>query len=82
MGRKKIEDPLRDTRMNRVCVLEDLNYYWDEPELKLIQKMWKLTLSVEYMAEHFKRDPDEVILAIMHLAREEKINRRKGGLFT
>jgi hypothetical protein len=80
MGRKKIDDPLRDARMNRLCVLEDLNFWWDEPELKLIRKMWKLTLSVEHMAEHFNRDPDEVILAIMHLAREDKIKARKCGL--
>jgi hypothetical protein len=75
----KLHMPL-EPRLNRVCVLEDLDFWWDEWELKDIKKMWKMELSINYMAEHFDRDPDEVILAIIHLAREEKIIRRKSGL--
>jgi predicted regulator of amino acid metabolism with ACT domain len=70
----------RKARLNRIIVCENMNFIWDDPELKEIAEMWKLNLSIEYMANHFERDPDEVIIAIIHLAREDKIIRRKEGL--
>jgi hypothetical protein len=42
--------------------------------------MWKRGASCERMAAHFERDPDEVLLALMHLARDDKIGSRKRGL--
>jgi hypothetical protein len=79
MMAKKVAD-FRDARLNRVCVLEDLNFYWDEPELKKMRTMWKRGAGVERIAVHFARDPDEAVLALMHLAREDKIGARKRGL--
>jgi hypothetical protein len=76
----KKEADFRDARLNRVCVLEDLNFYWDEPELKEMRTMWKRGASCERMAAHFDRDPDEVVLALIHLARDDKIEARKRGL--
>ena len=67
-------------RKKRVIVLEDLNFVWDAPELSELSVMWIDGVSVEEIAEHFDRDPDEVVLAIMHLAREDKITARKSGL--
>lgn len=75
------EGNFRDSRMNRIIVLENLNFIWDRSELIEIKRMWKKDVSMIAIAEHFKRDPDEVLLALIHLAREDKINRRKGGLF-
>lgn len=69
-----------DARINRVCVLEDLNFYWEEKELNIIKKMWNQELSVYYMALYFDRDPDEVLLAIIHLARGKVIRNRKSGI--
>lgn len=81
MRQAVIKDALLiDARQNRVIVCEDMNFFWDEPELKDLKKMWDLTLSMEYMAEYFDRDPDEVLFALVHLARLDKIDRRKGGL--
>ena len=71
---------LKDAPLNRVCVLENLDFYWDRSELKVMKKMWNLSLSIEYMANHFERDPDEVLLALIHLARKDSITKRKGGL--
>lgn len=68
------------TRRNRVCVLEDLDFYWDEKELKTIKRMWLQELSVYYMALILDRDPDEILLAVIHLAREERIEKRKSGI--
>jgi ABC-type ATPase with predicted acetyltransferase domain len=70
----------RDARKNRVIVCEGLNFFWDEPELKQLAMMWKRCDGIEIIAKYFKRDPDEIIIALIHLARNDKINRRKGGL--
>jgi hypothetical protein len=70
----------RKARQNRVCVCEDLDFWWDEPELKLIAKMWKRGHGPKRIAAYFERDPDEIVIALIHLAREEKIIARKTGL--
>lgn len=72
---------LQEARRNRVIVLEDLNFLWDQVELKLVEKMWKEGESVGSIIEKADRDPDEILLALIHLAREDKIKHRKGGLF-
>lgn len=71
----------REPRRNRVIVLEDLNFFWDESELNEMAEIWRQGFSVYYISEYFERDPDEILLALMHLARQERIRRRKGGLF-
>lgn len=69
-----------ESLFHRVIVCEDLNFFWDEPELKTLVRMWDVGVSVAEIAQHFKRDPDEVRIALIHLAREKKIGSRKGGL--
>jgi hypothetical protein len=68
-------------KMDRVIVLEDCNFIWEAKELREMVKLWKSGMSVETMAEHFERDPDEVLLAIIHLAKDKRISGRKGGAF-
>jgi hypothetical protein len=70
----------KEPPLNRVCVCEDLDFYWDDRDLKKLKKLWQSDVEVNRIAEHFDRDPDEVILAIIHLAREDKIKRRNRGL--
>lgn len=74
------EGNMREPRRNRVIVLENLNFIFDESEIREIKKMWELDLSINYMSEYLERDSDEIVLAIMHLAREERITQRRGGL--
>jgi hypothetical protein len=71
---------LIDARKNRIIVLEELNFIWDEEELIDLASQWYEGISVAEMAKYFKRDPDEIVLAVMHLSREGKIGQRKGGL--
>lgn len=70
----------KEPPLNRILVLEDLDFVWDESELKDVRKMWNQELTVYYMADYFNRDPDELVLATLHLAREGKIGKRKSGL--
>lgn len=67
-------------RQNRIIVLEDLNFVWDELELEEVARQWEIGKDVRLIAESFNRDPDEVLLALIHLAKEEMVFRRKGGL--
>lgn len=69
------------SRLNRVIVLEELNFVWDETELRELELMWQKNVSIKSMSKHFDRDPDEILLALIHLAREDRIKRREGGLF-
>jgi glycosyltransferase involved in cell wall biosynthesis len=71
---------LKSARKKRVIVCEDLDFVWDEPELLKMARMWERSASVETIANHFKRDPDEVLIALLHLAREDQIKARKLGL--
>jgi hypothetical protein len=72
MGRK-INDGFVPARKKRVVVCEDCDFVWDEPELEEIVQMWKEGVSIWNIGEHFNRDPDEVLFAIIHLGREERI---------
>lgn len=63
----------RKPRMKRVIVLEDLNFVWDESELYEIVSMVNEGKDLFQIGKHFKRDPDEILLAFIHLARKDKI---------
>ena len=70
----RIENPV-------IIICEHLDFLWDWPELRELKYMWGKGFSVKYAAKYFERDVADIMLAIMHLARKEKIKRRKGGLF-
>lgn len=70
-----------EARKNRIIVCEDLNFIWDEPELEEIKNMWNGQRCIDGIAEEFNCDPDEILIALIHLARTRKIKRIKGGLF-
>lgn len=80
MGRVAHQEALIDPRKNRIVVLEDLNFVWDEKELIKISHMWREEKSVTEIGKYFDRDPDEVILALIHLAKCNNISPRKTGL--
>ncbi|RID87076.1 hypothetical protein D1953_07105 [Peribacillus asahii] len=64
---------LNKPRMNRVIVLEELNFVWDECELEEVASMVNQGDDFFKIGQHFKRDPDEVLLAFIHLARQDKV---------
>ncbi|MGM0903090.1 MAG: hypothetical protein ACQEXB_18575 [Bacillota bacterium] len=74
------ESYFAEARKCRVIVLEDLDFVWDEEELEDIAFCWQEGMSVRAIANRFKRDPDEILLALIHLAREERIKQREKGL--
>lgn len=64
----------------KVIVLDGLDFLWDSEELREVALMWKKGFSIYYMSEYLKRDPDEILLALMHLSRVGRITSRAGGL--
>jgi hypothetical protein len=70
------EGYLTNARLNRVIVLEDMNFIWEQSDLREVKKMWKMNFSIKYMAEYFDRDPDEILLALIHLAKDDRIKSR------
>jgi len=80
MAGRPMESYFAEARKCRVIVLEDLDFVWDEEELDDIAFCWNEDMSVRTIAKRFKRDPDEILLAIIHLARDERIKQRENGL--
>ncbi|USK43751.1 hypothetical protein [Cytobacillus oceanisediminis] len=63
-----------------MIVLEELDFIWDDDELDLLKDLWDREFSITWIGNYFERDPDEVLLALIHLAKENRIDRRRTGL--
>lgn len=70
----RFEDPV-------IVICEQLDFLWDWSELRELSQIWERGLSVKYAAKYFEREIGDILLAVMHLARIDKIERRRGGLF-
>jgi len=61
-------------RKKIVVVCEDMDFVWDEHELKELARMNIQGKSIKEMNEVFQRkDIDEIFLALFHLARIGKV---------
>lgn len=66
----------KKSRRNLQLVLEELDFSWDEDELRELAKMNNEGATIDEMNEVFKReDEDEIFLALFHLARHGRIKR-------
>jgi len=61
--------------------LSELDFSWYPDEVERVKKLWRYGLHIADIAEQLKRDPDEVAILIMDLARQKIIKPRKGGVF-
>lgn len=52
---------------------EEVNMIWSENEVSDFQKLWKEGRSIQQIAAHFKRDPDEIGLLVIDQARKGHI---------
>lgn len=67
---------MKRRRRNLKLVLEDLDFSWDEDELRELARMNNEGSTIEQMNEVFRReDEDEIFLALFHLARHGRIKR-------
>lgn len=75
-----LERALKEPRKKRVIVLEEMDFVWCQSELNEVSRMWREGCSVQSIGEVLERDPDEVLLAIIHLAKSGFVKSRKQGL--
>jgi hypothetical protein len=72
---------MTEKRQKVYIALEDLDFIWDIRQVRELDEMWRRGFSLQYMAEYFDRDPDEVALLLMDRLRRGRIRPRKGGIF-
>ncbi len=74
----KYNDRLKLRPKNELIIaLDDLDFSWFPAEVAKVKQLWNQGLHIADIATKVKRDQDEVAVLIMHLAREEKIAKRK-----
>ncbi|PGC86129.1 helix-turn-helix domain containing protein [Bacillus toyonensis] len=71
---------MKNERRNLYIALEELDMLWDEDEVVQVKEAWNNNESVFAIGEKMQRDPDEVVLLIMDLARKGAIGKRGLGL--
>ncbi|WP_257153254.1 helix-turn-helix domain-containing protein [Bacillus toyonensis] len=71
---------MKNERRNLYIALEELDMLWDEDEVWQVNEAWNNNESVFEIGEKMQRDPDEVALLIMDLARKGAIGKRALGL--
>lgn len=71
---------MKNERRNLYIALEELDMLWDEDEVVQVKEAWNNNESVFAIGEKMQRDPDEVALLIMDLARKGVIGKRALGL--
>jgi hypothetical protein len=72
---------MTEQRQKVYIALEELNFIWDFRQVRELDEMWRRGFSLQYMAEYFDRDPDEVAILLMDRLRRGRIRPRKGGIF-
>ena len=70
---------LRPKELYIAC--EDMDFSWYTEEIKYVIGGWEEGLNIYEIAEELKRDPDEVLLLLIDLAKKEKILPRKDGIY-
>lgn len=66
------------SRSKIYIALEDLDFIWDERDVYKVEALWKDGTSIWAIAEKMNRDPDEIAVLIMDLARKEKVSKGRG----
>lgn len=66
-------------RKKRHIACEDINYFWDAPEVKIFKSMWNEGKSINQIAIILDRDPDEVLILAIDQCRSGYIKKRQGG---
>ncbi|UOQ43377.1 hypothetical protein MUN89_15815 [Halobacillus salinarum] len=70
--------PMLPKTSDHEFLLEDLELTFNKRQLQHIRRAWNWGIGLEKIASRYKRDPDEVFLALFHLARKGQIHRSFG----
>ncbi|AOM08850.1 MULTISPECIES: hypothetical protein [Bacillus] len=70
----------KSERRKLYIALEELDMFWDEDDVWRVQEAWNNNESVFAIGQRIERDPDEVALLLMDLAKKGRIEKRVIGL--
>ncbi len=59
----------------------DFSFQWPPAQVRKVIQMWEAGIPIDTMAKRLSRDPDEVAVLIIDLARREIIGNRIGGVW-
>ncbi len=85
-----LDDPAKGTPTGRkphkvkrkeIIILEDLNFGWARAQMTEFRQLWGLGQSIPKIAKYFGRQDDEVLLLMIHEARQGNVSARPGGIF-
>lgn len=76
MNTRKYNTPVLQKGKQYVFCNEELEPAFEVRELDVIADKWNRGFTFEEIAKEHLRDPDEIFLAVFHLAREGKIFRK------
>ncbi len=60
---------------------EDMDLSWYPSEVRQVIEDWEAGVPLWEIAEKLKRDPDEVAVLLIDLARRGAIRKRRGGVY-
>jgi len=70
-------------------VCEQMDFHWTQDSVAEFRRLWRTGLTLPQIAEHFNRDPDEVMLLVIDQARRGFIeawqppkHKKRGGFPT
>lgn len=72
---------MKKQRKKIYIALEEIDFNFDTFEVKKVINEWRSGLSIHEIAESIDRDIDETFLLLFDLAKKEKIEKRKGGIW-
>ncbi|MHB8280772.1 MAG: hypothetical protein ACYDIA_24480 [Candidatus Humimicrobiaceae bacterium] len=72
-------DRLKLRPKEQYIALDELDFSWGIPEKGAVIHMWEQGISLADISKEVRRDPDEVALLLMDLARKDVIKRRSEG---
>lgn len=84
MSRKKKGRPRKEEQImykDFIIYLEDVDFGGDIRKHESIINMWDRGLSIDKIGKAIKEDNLKTIIILLHLANENKLKRRIGGLF-
>ncbi len=67
---------MQKIRRNTVIACEEMDFIWEQKEVREFRKLWRRGYSLYYMSEYFERDIDEVFMLVLDQSKKEKIPAR------
>ncbi|ANB66178.1 hypothetical protein GFC29_3849 (plasmid) [Anoxybacillus sp. B7M1] len=58
----------------KYILFENVDFYWDQRDVLLFDRLWENGRSIKNIAAHFDRDEDEIALLVIDRARKGRIS--------